>query len=234
MKSTSSEHLLLRGTDAAQAHAPGATSDLRAGTWTRLGDGSVLGDDVTERSLAALAGKAERAARAQGFAVGWAEGRRRATESAADLLAERARIQDAEHEQVMADQRVAAGALASALDRVGEALADTQEVLAARAVELALEIVAAVLQREVRTAADPGADALVRALVSVPPAVPVTVRLHPADKAALDLDVLDGRPAVVIVDPTLSRGDAVVETEAQVVDASIGAALARVREVLLP
>ena len=196
MKSTSSESLVLRGAEAAAASAVDAGSDLRSGTWTRLGAGSVRGDEVTERSLAGLAGKAERAARAQGYAAGWAEGRRRATESAADLLAERGRVQDAEHQQVVAGQRAAATALATALDQVAEALADTQEVLASHAVEMALQIAAAVLQREVLTATDPGADALVRALVSVPPAVPVTVRINPADQAVLDLSVLDGRPAV--------------------------------------
>jgi flagellar assembly protein FliH len=66
----------------------------------------------------------------------------------------------------------------------------------------------------------------------VPPAAAVTVRLHPEDRALLDLTVLAGRPVSLVDDPALTRGDAVVETETGVVDATVGAALDRVREVL--
>lgn len=234
MKSTSSEPVVLRGAEAESAAAPGHGTDLRRGGWTRLGGSTVLGDAVTEATLADLAARAEQAGRAQGYAAGWAEGRRRAGESLDDAVAERVRVVDEDHARRVLDLQAATTALATAVDRAGEALTDTQEAVAAQAVEMALQIAAAVLQREVLTATDPGADALVRALVSVPPAVPVTVRLHPADRAQLDLAVLDGRPAVVVADATLQRGDAVVETETQVVDARLSAALDRVREVLLP
>ncbi len=44
--------------------------------------------------------------------------------------------------------------------------------------------------------------------------------------------MLEGRTVTFVADPALRRGDAVVETEHGVVDAGVGAALARVREVL--
>ena len=52
--------------------------DLRTGVWTRLGDSAVLGDPVTEAALDGLAERTHSAARAQGYAVGWAEGRQEA------------------------------------------------------------------------------------------------------------------------------------------------------------
>ncbi|HEY9562838.1 MAG TPA: hypothetical protein VIR30_03615, partial [Nocardioides sp.] len=72
---SSSEARVLRGpVDVTVLPAP----DLRAGEWTRFGSGNARGDAVTENTLAALADSTRDAARAQGYAVGWAEGRRRA------------------------------------------------------------------------------------------------------------------------------------------------------------
>ena len=53
MTSTSSEPVVLRDLPGAPAAAV-ATTDLRSGTWTRLGAGSVLGDSVPESTLEAL------------------------------------------------------------------------------------------------------------------------------------------------------------------------------------
>ena len=52
--------------------------ELRSGSWTRLGSSTVLGDTVTEQTLAGLVEQAQGAARAQGYSRGWAEGRRAA------------------------------------------------------------------------------------------------------------------------------------------------------------
>jgi len=234
MKSTSSERVVLRGAEADLAPALGTGTDLRRGGWTRLGDANVLGDKVTEATLATLADRAEQAARAQGFAAGWAEGRRKATESLAAQHAEQAQVLAADRARVLEAQQAATLALAAAADQVGASLAETQQLLAAQAVELALQIAAAVVQHDVLTATDPGADAVLRALGSVPPGLPVTVRLHPVDRAQLDLTLLEGRSVVVVDDPTLARGDAIAETESQIVDARLSVALDRVREVLLP
>src|SRR3712207_5437512 len=69
------------------------TPELRTGSWTRLGSSSVLGDAVTEHTLSGLAEQAQAAARAQGYATGWAQGRRaaeaRAEEESRQVAAER-------------------------------------------------------------------------------------------------------------------------------------------------
>ena len=234
MKSTSSEPVVLRGAEAEQAAALRTGTDLRRGGWTRLGDTNVLGDKVTEETLAALAGRAEKAARAQGYAAGWAEGRRKATETLAEQRAEQLQVLDADRARVLEAQQAAVLALAAAVEGVEATLAGTEQVLAVQAVELALQIAAAIVQHDVLTSTDPGADALVRALATVPPGVPVTVRLHPADRAQLDLTLLEGRQVAVVDDPALARGDALAETDTQIVDARLTVALDRVREVLLP
>ena len=54
------------------SEAPVAHPELRVGNWTRLGGSTVLGDQVTESMLDVLAERTRDAARAQGYATGWA------------------------------------------------------------------------------------------------------------------------------------------------------------------
>ena len=215
MTSTSSEPVVLRDLPGAPAAAV-ATTDLRSGTWTRLGAGSVLGDSVTESTLEALAERARAAGTAQGYAAGWAEGRRRAQEEAERAAAERAAVEQEAAARLRADQQALVATLSDAVAQCQAALAERQELLAAEAVELGLRI----------------AEALRRALAEVPPTVTATVRLHPADAAALDRTVIEDRPVTVVADPSVATGGAVLETEATTVDASLEKALARVREAL--
>ncbi|MFJ3383043.1 MULTISPECIES: hypothetical protein [unclassified Curtobacterium] len=76
----------------------------------------------------------------------------------------------------------------------------------------------------------PGAEATVRrALASVDHTLVIAVRLSPADAAAVTaLDL----PVAVRADATLRDGDAVVDLPDGVLDARIGAALARARTAL--
>ena len=232
MTSTSSEHVVLRGLpDESVAGARGA-GDLRTGGWTRLGDAAVLGDAATEATLTSLADRARAAARAEGYASGWAEGRRRAMEATREAEAALA--------ATLAEQRVALAeqqssllqALTTAAESCGSEFRSRYVELADQALELALQIAEAVLDREVELAREPGLDALRRALADVDPATPVTVRLHPADVTTLHSEALAGREVRVVGDPTVARGDAVAETDVAVVDATIADALRRVREVL--
>jgi flagellar assembly protein FliH len=232
MTSTSSEPVVLRDLPNDAVAIAGTAQDLRAGAWTRLGRPAVLGDEATEGALQRLAARSRDAARAQGYAAGWAEGRSVALARAELTEQQRAGDREAAHAQALAAQQCAADALAKAADQYAGATTDLLDALADQAVDLALRIAEAVLGREIQTATDPGGDALRRALTLVPPATPVIVRLHPEDRARLDLTVLDGRPVSFVDDPALGRGDAVVETESGVVDATVGAALDRVREVL--
>ncbi|HET9188378.1 MAG TPA: FliH/SctL family protein, partial [Acidothermaceae bacterium] len=64
--------------------------------------------------------------------------------------------------------------------------------------------------------------------------VPVTVAVHPLDVAALaDLsDIAPGRVVRVVTDPDVEPGSCVADGGATHVDASLGAAIERVRQVL--
>jgi flagellar assembly protein FliH len=206
--------------------------DLREGVWTRFGADTVLGDGATESTLRGLAERSRAAARAQGFAAGWAEGLRASAARAAEEHDAQVRVFDEHAATFLAAQRSALSAVETAARRCSEAADAVQRELAATAVDLALQLVEAILGRELATAVDPGADAVRRALVGVPVDVPLVVRLHPADLSVLDRGCVGEHSASFVADPSLSRGDAVVETESGVVDATVSGALARVREVL--
>ncbi|MDX6301868.1 MAG: flagellar assembly protein FliH [Nocardioidaceae bacterium] len=232
MTSTSSDGVVLRGLPVDAVTTADTGTDLRGGAWTRFGTDAVRGDRVTESTLRGLAEQSWEAARAQGYAVGWAEGRRGSLARSAELQREQSRVFDEQGRRALAAQQSAADALAVAAEQFAVVARTVQEELRDQAVDLALQIAAAVLGREVIAAADPGADALRRAVTAVAVDVPLAVRLHPDDLAALDRSVVAGRSVTWTADPSLSRGDAVVETPSGTVDAGIAGALARVREVL--
>jgi flagellar assembly protein FliH len=211
---------------------PAHGADLRSGAWTRLGSGGALGDAVTEAILAGIAERSHQAARAQGYATGWAEGRRVALARAAEEAEEARRVAEADRARREAEHGEALAALDAAVAQLRERIVETVDALAAQTVDVALGLTEAVLGREVATAADPGADALRRAMALIDPQIAVTVRMHPEDRSTLDPAVSELRTVTVIDDHSLSRGDAVAETEDTVVDATIESAMERVREVL--
>jgi flagellar assembly protein FliH len=232
MRSTSSDGVVGRDLPAETVSTPSHDAELRTGAWTRLGSDGVLGDAVTEAILGGIAERSHQAARAQGYATGWAQGRRVALARAAEEAAQVRHQLEADRAHRQAEHLQALAALDTALEQLRARIGETVDALSERAVEAALELTGAILGREVATAADPGGDALRRAMALVEPTVTATVRLNPQDRAALDPATLDGVAAVVVDDPTLARGDAVAETEDTLVDATIAAALDRVREVL--
>ncbi len=232
MTSTSADRVVLRDLPEGDVDGLASGGDLRTGTWTRLGGTGVLGDAVTESILTTLADRARSAAQAQGYAAGWAEGRRRATDAARDAETELAARAAEQRAAAVAEQQHLVAALDAAADRSAAAYTSRYDALAEQALDLALRIAEEVLQRELTVAAQPGLDALRRALALVEPRTAVTVRLHPDDRAALDPAALEGCSATLVDDPALSRGDAVAETDHGLVDATVAGALARVREVL--
>jgi flagellar assembly protein FliH len=121
---------------------------------------------------------------------------------------------------------------------VGDTLAAEQrriEELASDIVDLAVGLADAVVGHHVAAAEDPGAEALRRAIGAAPAGRTMLARLHPDDVAALRLDTAQlapGRPLEVVADPAIARGDCVLEAGPTAVDATLAAALQRVRAVL--
>ena len=169
-------------------------------------------------------------AQAAGYAAGWAEGRRAAEQVARDareaFAAESAAIAAAQEE---AGRRVL-GSLGAAVDRFEQRALPSVENMQAQLVEAAFALAESIVGRELATAAEPGVDAIARALAFAPMGRSAVARLHPMDAASLpSTAVVNGRDVVVVADPALAPGDAVVECDASTVESRIAAGLERAR-----
>jgi flagellar assembly protein FliH len=204
--------------------------ELRSGSWTRLGSGTVLGDAVTEQTLAGLAEQAESAARAQGYSRGWAEGRRAAEQQAVEERAARRVEEQQAEDRRAAEHRTALAGLAAAAAQLDEAVARVCGQVEDQALELTAQLTEAIVGHELAVAANPGLDAVRRALALTQGEALVRVRVHPQDHSP-ELAALAGA-ATVVADPTLARGDAVLDTVAGVIDARVSTAVTRVTELL--
>ena len=129
-------------------------------------------------------------------------------------------------------------ALSQAGARIDAARAEAMAVAEEEIAAFAFEVDEAVLRSELALSDDPGREAVARALSLVPAEADVTVRLHPDDAATLDsLGGLgaddDGRRVTIVADPEVEPGGCIADTGACRIDAQLGAALERVRKVLL-
>lgn len=227
--SSSTEAVVLRAA-AAQAAEPVVARDFRAGSWTRYGASAALGDEVTEHTLAALTSTATAAAQAQGYSVGWADGRRRAAEEAAEealATAERIRVAEARRE---AQHYAALATLAEAADQLRAQIARSCEQVETQATELAVALTRTLLDRELH--ATPAVDVVRRVLAVMPEDPTAEVRLSPSLVTEPVVSDLAARGVRVIADPELVPGDVVVETDTKVLDLRISAAMARIETVL--
>ncbi|NYG57035.1 FliH/SctL family protein [Nocardioides perillae] len=210
------------------------TPELRTGDWTRLGDDTVLGDAVTERALAGLAESTRSAARAQGYSVGWAEGRREAAEAAAAQAAEDAAVAQAEEARREAEHRSRLAALDQAAARLAAAVATTCAAVESQASELAWSLTRDLVGHELRCAGEEAGPDVVRRVLAVLPPEAAVVRLHPAEVDEQVVAALAPHGVRAVGDPALAPGDAVVEASDQVVDLRFSAALERLALVLAP
>ncbi|MCR1786368.1 flagellar assembly protein FliH [Nocardioides carbamazepini] len=205
--------------------------ELRVGTWTRLGSGSVLGDAVTESLLDGIATQARDAARAQGYAVGWAEGRRAAAAQAAEEESRRAAADAAAQARREAEHRAALDALGRAAEQVRGLLDDLARAVEDQATDLAWSLTTTLIGTQVARLGPQ--DVVARVLQVLPPAPVGRVRLHPATAGSTAAQELVARGLEVVPDPALGSADALVEgVDGSVVDLRIREAMARVREVL--
>jgi len=188
--------------------------------------------DATELARTVLGEVAERArteAEAQGYAVGWARGRRDAAAAAATEAAQAAEAAAAAEARREAEHRAAVAALESAAAQVRDALAGLQDEIAAQGTDLALALTETLLARELSTVTD--AD-VVRRVLAASPAPAAKVRLHPLVAGSVDAKVLADAGLVVMPDPALGTADAVVEADGAVTDLRIATAVERLRDVL--
>jgi flagellar assembly protein FliH len=181
--------------------------------------------------------EARAAARTAGYAEGWAQGQRAArvaAQAAQDQFAAQRRAADAARD---ASVRQAVGALSRAADDLAARSVPATDAIEDLVLRTAVDLAEALLGHELTAGAARDVHALRRAMAAAPAAGPVTVRLHPDDchtltEALVPAGEFDGRPVVLVADPSLRPGDAVAETGATTVDATLAGAVARVRQAL--
>ncbi|MGB6059862.1 MAG: FliH/SctL family protein [Microthrixaceae bacterium] len=164
--------------------------------------------------------------RSEGYAQGLAEGRRQGSFEARN------------EGRAVAERAVAAMSLQ--IDTVLVALDEMVEKVAGEATSLGLGVAEAVLDNELRTSTNPGADAIARAVHLLPDSASggsdrLRIHLNPGDVEGLgDVDTagLAGRAVEIVADDEVASGSCKMELGAMRLDASVGAALARVRAVL--
>jgi flagellar assembly protein FliH len=181
-----------------------------------------------------MAEKLRKDAQAAGYAAGWAEGRRAVEEGAREA---RARFDAEARAALAAQEEVVArvlGAVMAAVDRFEQRALPSIEGMQADLVGAAFSLAEAIISRELATATEPGRDALTRALAFAPPGRAAVVRMNPADAGTLPGTLsIDGRDLVIVADPALQPGDAIVECDATTIESCVATAVERARAALL-
>ena len=171
----------------------------------------------------------------QGHASGYAAGIQAAAAELRRLReqfhAEHRAMLDAGRLAVAQAVRVLEAAATASQQRRGAVLEEAQDVLAASAMELA----EALLGYELNDGGNTSRAALARALATVSDVQTVTtVRLHPADLAALDaVDVGSVAGVELKADAGLNPGDAIAEYPQGWLDARLSTAVDRAKAALL-
>lgn len=174
----------------------------------------------------------EEKARAAGHAAGYASGAAaaRAEAAIAREVADHRAAQELEAgaRQVRRALDVLNTAVSALEARTVPVLESVEHQLAAAAVEVA----EALIGRELAAGEDSARAALHRVMNTDVPAPVHTVRLNPADLAALPEEVRADASATLVADASLQPGDAVAEYPAGILDARLSTAVARFKAVL--
>lgn len=218
----SSESMLrgrvLRGSDAAGIHGAALDTDLSV----RRIAASVPGELQAAPELTATVEQA----RDEAARVGYEDGYQAGLRAGEDEL--RRHIEPA-RERVNAALRALESAALQLGSRQEALVADVERHVAS----LAISIAEAVLGRELAAPGSGAQDAITRALQLAPSGADVVVRLHPDDAAALgDVTRSGGQTVTVVADPAVEPGGCIADAGPCRIDAQIGPALDRVREVL--
>lgn len=227
---------ILRGSAAEQVSLACLDADLRTSPYASCTTADArLVDPTLAKVLDDAVTTARAQAREDGFARGYADGLAvAAVETRQTVEAELTAMRAAEADRVESLRRCTV-----ALDAAGAAFAQRQaatlveidDVLLSAAVQLATALVG----RELALLDSPVRDAVRRALAVLPADVPVSITVHPSDVAVLaELpdDVSAGRRVHIDTDPQVEPGSCRADGGFRHVEASLSAALDRVRQVL--
>lgn len=198
---------ILRGGDGVEALSASLLVNVPAGAAVPAGAGPGLNEMLEN-------------ARREGFDEGY---RAATAEAAAGEAAGR-----------MAQLRRMADALSDAATEVRESRHTAVTLGAAEAAGLAYDLAAAFLQREL-TVGRPVVEAVVRALALVPEEQDLVVRLNPDDSISLEelAELVPDAAVKILADPRVETGGCVIQAGPCRIDTQLGAALDRVRHILV-
>ena len=191
-----------------------------------------LGDPKVARQIAEALRSARERGTAEGYAAGWAQGRRAAAEAAEAEAAERAEREEATRRQLVGRAQELFAALAATSRTRGEQAAPAWDEVVEVLLDGCLRVVTSALGRELAAVDGAAVEAMRAALRILPSAESTVVHVHPADAALVgaSADLPDG--VAVVVDDTVPEGGVVARTPLQSLPVDLQAALRAVEEVL--
>jgi flagellar assembly protein FliH len=216
--------VVLRGVETQQARPARISADLRT---SPIVGRFRLDPRLVDPTLEAVVVEAEKRARAAGWEHGRQEGRDAARQEAVEELAAAQRRGQQEWARALSALRTSAATLDAHQSPV---FVDVESAVA----RMAVEIAEVLLGRHLELGSWQALDAVQRALALAPRQSAVVVRLHPDSALVLpDLsDAMPGGSVTIVADPSIEPGGCVVEAGNRTIDAQLGPALQRLREVL--
>jgi flagellar assembly protein FliH len=219
--------VVLRGAETQQARPARISADLRTSPFVgRFGVDPRLVDPTLESVVA----DAEERARAAGWERGRQEGRKAAMEQVGAQLEAEERRREQEWLHVLNGLRLSAADLDA---REAPVFRDIDRSVARMAVQIAEVLVG----RHLELGSCQALDAVHRALALAPRQSAAIVRIHPdAVQGLSDISdisgALPGGSVTIVADPSIEINGCVVEAGNCTIDAQLGPALERLREVL--
>ncbi|HEY5248660.1 MAG TPA: FliH/SctL family protein [Dermatophilaceae bacterium] len=223
--------VVLRGVATQQARPARITKDLRP---SPFGGRFEVDPRLTDPTLVAVVADAEERARA----AGWERGRQEGRESAMREVAEQDRVRAARLENLLRRHELEWAQVANAMQismadldsRDAPVFQDIENAVAAMAVEIAEVLVG----RHLEVGKGSALDSVRRALALAPRQSAAIVRLHPDAMPQLS-DVTGALPSgsvTIVADASIEIGGCIVEAGNRTIDAQLGTALQRLRELL--
>jgi len=142
----------------------------------------------------------------------------------------------AEHVAMTEELALLRAALCAAVDQLATRDRDDLSHIEAGAIGFAIELAEQLVGRELATTDEQLAAAMMRAMNLAPRRGAVVLRVHPLDRNAADSIAEDGQELAgrveIVADATVERGGCIAVVGPLQIDAQLGAALQRVRDVL--
>ncbi|MDQ1287675.1 MAG: flagellar assembly protein FliH [Actinomycetota bacterium] len=190
-------------------------------------------DSRLARHIAEISSAARQQGLAEGYAAGWAEGRRAAAEREAVEAEARGQREEANRRQLLARIQPLLTALAQTARTLSDEVAPAWDELVEAVLDGTLRLAAASLSRELRTVDAEVLEATRAALRLLPSAEPVSLHVHPSDVALLSDGFSDAVEGLTVVpDPAVEAGSVIARTAMHSLPLNLLAGLRAAEEVL--